>query len=142
MRIPPTLRPARGSDRWPWRDESGFLTIQWIAMVALSMVFLAMLAQVIVFQYARGVARGALDEGVRVGAARYAGQGDCQAAVDRALSDLLGGAMGRGIVATCRTDPAGGLMRAEATGALEAWLPGMPDLSFAVRASAVKEPAP
>jgi len=52
--------PGRAPDR-----AGGFVTTQFVLAVALSLVLFVMLCNVIVYQYARGVVRAALDEGVR-----------------------------------------------------------------------------
>ena len=48
-------------------DDAGFVTVQFTAAVAFSMVVLVMLANLIVYQYGRGVVRAAVDEAVRAG---------------------------------------------------------------------------
>src|SRR6266705_2065800 len=48
----------------------GFVTAQFVVVVALSLVFFVFLCNAVVFMYGRGVVRAALEEGVRAGGRR------------------------------------------------------------------------
>lgn len=120
--------------------EDGFLTIQFVWAVALSLTLLVTVANLVSFQYGRGVVRAALDEGVRAGSRAGAPEDACLARAQATLSDLLGGAMGRDIDLSCRDD--GARVVADATVTFHGWLPVVPDWSFRSNATAVKERAP
>lgn len=117
--------------------ETGFVTAQFMLVAALSMAFMAVLLYVIALQYAHGVVRAALDEGVRVGTPALATATDCQAAANRVLADLLSGPLGEDLVATC--SEASGLLVARADGVFSGWFPGIPDIVIATEVVGVKE---
>ena len=117
--------------------EGGFVTAQFVVVVALSLLFFTMMANVIVFMYGRGVVRAALEEGVRAASPAAATAATCQRAAGETLRSLLGGSMGAEVRIDCRIG--GGEVHATATGRFRGWLPGMPDWRFANQATAVKE---
>ena len=123
----------------PTRD-GGFVTAQFVVVVALSLLFFTMMANVIVFMYGRGVVRAALEEGVRAASPAAATTKACQRAADQTMRSLLGGSMGRDIRIDCEVR--GAEVHATATGRFSGWLPGMPDWRFANQATAVKEQLP
>lgn len=94
-------------------------------------------AWLVTVQYGLGVVRGALDEGARAGAVFGGGEGVCERVASDTLSQLLSGRLG-GSSVTCRQS--GTQLVAEATGTFEAWLPGVPDWTFTLRASSAVEP--
>ena len=118
----------------------GFATPQFVLAAGLALMFFVFLANMIVFQYGKGVVRGALNEGVRAGARSAAGLGDCERALTDTLDDLLGGTMGEGVEAWCSAD--GAFVRADANVTFRSWIPGVPDWSFTVSAQSVKESVP
>jgi len=123
------------------RDRScGFATPQFVLAAGLGLMFFVFLANMIVFQYGKGVVRGALNEGVRAGARSAAGLVDCERALADTLDGLLGGTMGEGVDAWCSAD--GMLVSADANVIFRSWIPGVPDWSFTVSAQSVKESAP
>jgi hypothetical protein len=117
--------------------DGGFVTAQFVVVVALSLLFFTMMANVIVFMYGRGVVRAALEEGVRAASPAAATTATCQRTADETMRSLLGGSMGRDIRIDCEIR--GGEVHASATGRFRGWLPGMPDWHFANQATAVKE---
>lgn len=121
-------------------EEQGYLTVQVVLAVALSFVLLVMVANLIVFQYGRGVVRAALDEGVRRGTRAPATAAECEARAREVVAQLLGGPMGRGVTITCTE--VGGQMRARADVVFRSWVPGLPDWSFRAAAAGVKEEEP
>ncbi len=127
------VRPRLASD-------GGFLTVQFVVAVGLSLLLLSDLANLVVFQYARGVVRAALDEGVRAGSRATAAAAECQARAQAVLDDLLSGPLGDAVVIGC-TDT-GDRMLARADVTLHAWAPMVPDWSFLTEATAVKERFP
>ena len=119
-------------------SERGMATPQFVLAAGLSLLLFVAFANLIVFQYGRGVVRAALDEGVRAGAPLGAVLSDCQERVDSFIGDLLGGEMGRGVEAQCGLD--GNLVVANATVRFEGWV--VPDWEFQLAATAVKEQLP
>lgn len=122
------------------RDELGFLTLQFVLAVGLSLVLLTMIANLIVFEYGRGVVHAAVDEGVRVASRAGADVAECQRRATDALDDLLGGDLRANVEVTCQasTDRIG----ATASATFPAWLPVLPDWSFTASAVAVREHDP
>jgi hypothetical protein len=125
--------PGQAPDR-----ASGFVTTQFVLAVALSLVLFVMLCNAIVYQYARGVVRSALDEGVRSASRAGGTVGSCEAAAEDVRRTLLGGPVGAQV--TIRCGVVDGTVRATATGSLPGWLPLVPDWTIDLAASAVKEP--
>lgn len=119
------------------RSERGFVSISYVVAAAFAMLLFASLANLIVMQYASGVVRAALDEGVRDGAVAGAGAFQCQAAVDGFLASALGGPYGNQITAVCFEEP--GVMNATATATFAGFAPFVPDLTFDFDAVAAKE---
>jgi hypothetical protein len=113
-----------------------------VAAVGLSLVVLVTMANLIVFQYGRGVVRAALDEGVRQGSrVQTDATAVCTRRVESVLGDLLSGTMGDGVAFTgCRRS--GDTVQAHADVTFSGWLPTVPDWSFEVEATAVKEQRP
>ena len=106
-------------------------------VVALSMLFLAALLNLIAIQYAQGVVRAALDEGVRVGSAARASEGECLDGIQRVMGDLLSGPLGTNVEFACTV--IAGHMVASANAEFDGWFPGMPSLNFSTDVRAVKE---
>jgi hypothetical protein len=133
-------RPARPD------PEGGFVTVEYIVAVAMSLVVLVAIANFIVFEYGQSVVRSAVDQGVREGA-RAPGPPEvqrdaCQKAAQQVINDLLGGSsgsMGGGVVINC-TVPAGAV-DASAQARFAAWLRPFPNLTFTTTATAAVEPS-
>lgn len=129
-------------DRRLNRSEAGFATVQHVASAALALVFFVFLANLIVMQFTVASVTGALDEGVRL-AARS--QGDrslvCLQRIDAAVGSMLAAPVAGGLEVDCWVD--GTVMRAEAAGRLQGWLPAVPDVGFRRTAfSPIEVPAP
>jgi hypothetical protein len=122
----------------PASRERGFVTTQFVLAVALSLLLFVMACNAIVYQYARGVVRSALDEGVRSGSRATGSTGACEAAAEAVRRSLLGGPVGAHVELRCAI--VDGQVRADAAGYLPSWLPGVPDWPIDLRASAVDEP--
>ncbi len=120
--------------------DGGFATPQFMLAAGLSLVFFVLLANFVVFQYGRGVVRGALDEGVRAAAPAGAGEADCLHAFDAMAGNLLGGPLGEEVTRTCTV--VGDLVEARATVTFRGWLPLVPDWTFSLAATRVKETTP
>jgi hypothetical protein len=117
--------------------ERGFVTVQFMTVVALSMLFLALLLNLIAVQYGKGAVRAALDEGIRRGTPGPAGVAECEAGVTEVLAGLLGGPFGDGVSYGCSL--ARGELSARADAVFVGWFPGMPTMSFRFEAVGVKE---
>ena len=121
-------------------DEEGMTTAQYVAATAFSLVIFTMMANFIVFLYARGVVRAAIDEGARSGGRFEATATDCRGRAADVLHDLLGGSLGSDVQVTCRESSDPDVMTATAHVTLHGWLPGLvPDWTFTLEARAVKE---
>jgi hypothetical protein len=119
------------------RDERGFLTIQVVAATGLSLLLLALVANLLVDLYARAAIREALDEGVHAAVPVDARDGACEARADEVLHDLLRGPIGDDVTITCEAAALHSRARADVT--LPSWLPGLPAWTFTVGASAHRE---
>lgn len=118
-------------------QERAFVTVQFMLVAALSMLFLAGLLNLIAIQYAQGVVRSALDEGVRMGTPAPATSADCLAAIDGVMADLMGGLLGAGVSYSCLQ--IGSELVASADSQFDGWFPGFPNIQFHVEVAAVKE---
>jgi hypothetical protein len=121
-------------------DASGFLTIQFVLVVAFTLLLLVLAANLIAWQYGRGVVRAALDEGARAGARLPVDAAICEQRARDAVGDLLGGTMGDGVDIRCWIDA--GTVVAEADVTFSSWVDPVPDWSFTTRAIAVGERVP
>jgi hypothetical protein len=129
-------------DSGPARDltQSGFITVANVLAAGLAMLFFAVLTNLIVMQYALGVATAALDEGARQGARSLDSVGACLARVRSALGSIEGGAIASGLTVDCRVD--GTWVVAEMAGTLDGWAVPVPDISFTRQARAPLEDLP
>jgi hypothetical protein len=127
---------VHGHDRG---GEDGMTTVQYVAATAFSLIVFVMMANFIVFLYARGVVRAAVDEGARAGGRFGATTSECEARARDVLGDLLAGRLGRDVSVRCESANADE-MHATVHVTLHGWLPGLvPDWSFALDARSVKE---
>jgi hypothetical protein len=111
--------------------------VQYVVATALSLLLFVVLANAVVDLYVRGVARAAVDEAARAGAALDATVADCE----QRARDVLAGAVASGTVqVTCRE--VGGAMRAQARVVLAGWVPGIPTWTMALEGEVVKEQLP
>lgn len=118
--------------------EEGMTTVQYVAATAFSLIVFVMMANFIVFLYARGVVRAAVDEGARAGSRFGATTSDCDSRARDVLGDLLSGRLGSDVDIQCESDE--DEMRANVHVTLHGWLPGLvPDWTFTLDARSVKE---
>jgi hypothetical protein len=111
--------------------------VQYVLATALSLLLFVTLANAVVDLYVRGVARAAVDEAARAGAALDATVSDCE----QRAHDVLDGAVTPGAVrVTCREDS--GAMRAHAEVVLAGWMPGIPTWTMTLEGEVVKERLP
>lgn len=122
---------------WLHRDD-GTAAVTYTTVIALSMLLFVLAANVIVVLYGRGVVRGALDEGVRIGSRANVGAAVCEQRVGETLDQLMG-TMREGVAYRCFDD--GDAIAAAADIAWPGWLPGVPTLRFTLGARAVSEGA-
>ncbi|MET0895634.1 MAG: hypothetical protein ABWY80_07270 [Acidimicrobiia bacterium] len=119
------------------RPESGMATLQYVVATACSLVIFVMLVNVVVDLYARGAVRAAIDEAARAGAPIDASASECAARARDVLLHLVGRRIRSGVSITCNErDDA---MTARADVRLPSWLGVIPDWSFTLTGSAVKE---
>lgn len=141
--------PPAGEQRAPLRarersaSDRGFGTIEYLAAVALSLLLLVVVANFVVVQYAQGVVRAAVDEGVRDGARYFredepaAVEARCEHRAQEVLHNLLRGQMGRRLTLRCTATSTEVI--AAIGGRFEAWLPGIPDFDAGTTAVATRE---
>jgi hypothetical protein len=119
--------------------EEGMTTVQYVAATALSLIVFVMMANFIVFLYARGVVRASVDEGARTGSRFGATTAECESRARDVLGDLLGGGLGSDVRIRCES-PDEDVMRATVDVTLHGWLPGVvPDWTFTLSARSVRE---
>ena len=119
--------------------EDGMTTVQYVAATAFSLIVFVMMANFIVFLYARGVVRAAVDEGARAGGRFGATSAECESRARDVLGDLLAGRLGRDVSVRCES-PNEDEMYATVHVTLHGWLPGLvPDWTFTLDARSVKE---
>jgi len=127
---------AHGHDRG---GEDGMTTVQYVAATAFSLIVFVMMANFIVFLYARGVVRAAVDEGARSGGRFGATTGECESRARDVLGDLLAGRLGSDVSVQCESAN-DDEMHATVHVTLHGWLPGLvPDWTFSLDARSVKE---
>ena len=112
-------------------------TIQYVVATALSLLLFVALANAVVDLYVRGVARAAVDEAARSGAALDATSADCR---DRARAVLDGVVSPGAVQVTCRE--VGGAMRARAHVVVAGWIPGIPSWTMVLEGEVTKERIP
>jgi hypothetical protein len=97
------------------------VTVQFVAVVGLSLVLLVLVADVCVHLYARAAVRDALDEGVRAAAVAGGDDATCERRARDVLHGLLRGSLGRRVRVECRVD--GPWVVARARGSFPPFLP-------------------
>ena len=139
----PGLEPGRGAQQGRGAEQ-GFGTIEYLAAVGLSLILLVIVANFVVVQYARGVLRAAVDEGVRDGSRYFSFaepaaevEARCEHRSQEVLNNLLRGAMGRGLTLRCTATATD--VTALVEGRFEGWLPGIPDFEATTRGVAARE---
>ena len=121
-------------------EDDGYLTVQFIAAVAFSLLLLVLIANVIIVQYAKGVVRSAAEEGAQAGSRLSATNLECEARANEVLGSLLGGAMGTGVTASCTISATEASATVEYT--FTPWLPLIPAWTGSQTSFAVKETPP
>ena len=99
-----------------------------IASAGIALVFFVTLVDLVLVQYARGIAQLAVDEAVRVGRTDATAEGRCRAVGEEIMADLLGGPIGADLAFEC--DVQGSRVVAIVDGTLRAISPLMPDVGI------------
>ena len=119
-------------------NEEGMTTVQYVAATAFSLIALVMMANFIVFVYARGVVRAAVDEGARAGSRFGATTAEGDSRARDVLGDLLAGRLGSDVSVQCESNE--DEIHASVHVTLHGWLPAVvPDWTFTLDARSVKE---
>ena len=108
-----------------------------LVAIAILLVVFVTLVNVLLFLYARGVIRAAVDEGARAGSFADASTAECRARADDALGDLLGGDLGSDVAVVCAVS--GDEMVAVADATLTSPIPGLGSWTFSLEARARNE---
>lgn len=106
-------------------------------MAGLALLFFAVLTNLVVMQYALGVATAAVDEGARQGARSLDPTSSCRARAVDTFSSVDGGAVRSGAQVRCEIEA--GWVVARIDGVLDGWAPPVPDLAFTRQARAPLE---
>lgn len=110
-------------------------TLATVVGAAMALTLFVMLADLVLIQYGRGVARTAVDEAARIGSAAGGDAVVCERALDAVLDDLLGGPYGTGLTGSCRVD--GIVVEARVDGVLRPVSPVIPDVAVEAESWAV-----
>ena len=122
------------------RREGGYISVEFVAIAAFSLLLLVMLANLIVVQYGRGVLRAAAEEGAQTGSRLFASVAECEQRATEVVDAGLGGPMGDGVAVSCSTGS--GTIVATVTYSFEPWLPLVPVFSGTEESVAVNEELP
>lgn len=124
--------------------EGGFLTVQFVAVVGMSFLLFAMLAEVLVAGYGRASVRAALDEAVRAAVrmpdADALVQATCLQQARQRLDALAGGRLGDGVTVACTVGENRVVAQADAT--WPAWTPLLPAWTVSATATALRREQP
>jgi hypothetical protein len=121
-------------------EDGGYLTIQFVVAVGFSLLLLVLIANVIIVQYAVGVARSAAEEGAQAGSRLSATRVECETRANEVLGTLLGGAMGAAVTVDCNVGPSEVAATVQYT--FTPWLPLIPAWTGSQTSFAVKEALP
>lgn len=122
--------------------EDGFLTVQFVAVAALSLVLFTLLAEVLVTGYGRAAVRAALDEAARTASRLPAGapaEQVCTQHGRQTLDALVGGRLGAAVTVRCEVTATRVVARADAVWA--PWVPLHPPWELSLTATALRGPA-
>jgi hypothetical protein len=114
--------------------ESGFATIQYVAVTGFSLVLFVLMANLLVGVYQRGAVRDALDEGVRTVVPAGADPAECERRARGVVDDIAGSVT----VEQLRCDAVPGGVVAVAHITIDSWLL-LPDWHMELRARATRE---
>lgn len=117
-----------------WSDDRGMATLPTVVAATFALASFVLLANLVLVQYARGVARTAVDEAVRQALVSPLPVELCLGTAGDVLSDLIGGSFGADLQPACWV--ADGVVFATVDGRVPALVPVMPDFEVAARSSA------
>ncbi|HEX5587056.1 MAG TPA: hypothetical protein VFZ17_07085 [Acidimicrobiia bacterium] len=115
-------------------------SVQYVVATAFTLVVFVMLANVVVDLYARGAVRAAVDEAARAGARVDATPAECAARAHDVLEGLVGARIRAGVEIACSESSSRVSARADVR--LAGWLAFVPDWSFSIVGTSVKERSP
>jgi hypothetical protein len=116
-----------------WHDERGTTSLSTVLAASFALVVFLALANLVLVQYGRGVARTAVDEAARRASVFH----DCADAAQAVLDELIGGPFGAGLVVECEVND--GVVIATVSGPLPGLVPLLPDFPVYETASAVMD---
>jgi hypothetical protein len=121
------------------RDETGFISIQYVMAAGFSLLFLVMMMNLVAIQYGRSVVRASADEASRAGARVVTDpvkSCDDRAHAVAAQVERLASSV------EVRCQIVGSQMQATAVAHFPSWLPGMPTFTEEATAVSRREVAP
>lgn len=121
-------------------DDRGIAAAELTVGLVIALVAFATLLNGAFVVYGKGVIRAALHEGVQAASAAPADAGQCEKRIASALDTMLGPYYRGGVSFGCSVSDT--RVVAEATGYLPAFVPGVPDVTVQLQATAVKEQDP
>ena len=121
-------------------DERGIAAAELAVGLIIALFAFATLLNGAFVVYGKGVVRAALHEGVRAGSTAPAGSAECNERIRAALDGMLGPHYRSGVQFSCTATDTRVVATADAH--LRAFVPGVPDVSLQLSASALKEQAP
>lgn len=121
------------------RDESGFVTIEFMVATAFSFLLLVMVTNIVLVQYGRGVVRASVDEAARAGA-RFSADpiASCKTRQQEVVGGL--GKFAQNLESNCEI--VNGQVRATASADFPGWLPAVPTFHEEATAISGQEKAP
>ena len=108
-------------------------SVSFVMAAALALTVFSSLANLIVIQYAAGVVRAAVDEGVRDGAVAENPPMRCETSVREFLDAALGGPYGEDISVSCWQE--GSRLVSHVSARFDGYAPLVPDLDFEFEAA-------
>lgn len=118
-------------------DERGLTSVGVMLAISFTLIVAVIVVTLFMYLYGQGVARAAIDEGVRAGSRVAAGTTVCERKAAEVLDNLMPGPLGDGVNITCGV--AGNELFAAADVTLNSPMPGVPSWSFRMEARAVQE---
>ena len=119
--------------------DPGLASVEFLLASALGLILFVLLSNVVVVQYGRSAVDAAVNQAVRAGSLFGLAE-DCEEKAAEVIGQLLGGAMGDGVIVDCSRS--GPWIVAEGSAHFESWLPVQPGFRFRSLARAVVEAGP
>lgn len=118
-------------------DESGLTSVGVLLAVSFTLVAAVVVVNLFLYLYGQGVARAAIDEGVRAGSRVAAGTAVCEQRAEEVRANLMPRPLGEELRISCAN--VGDELMAIADVTLDSPMPGVPSWSFRMEARAVQE---